>query len=33
MEKPTIVDYGLEFADLTDRDTTDMIVIHHTGDP
>ena len=33
MEKPTIVDYGLEFADLTDRDTTDMIVIHHTGNP
>lgn len=33
MDKPTIVDYNLEFADLTDRDTTDMIVIHHTGNP
>lgn len=33
MDKPTIVDYNLEFSDLTDRDTTDMIVIHHTGNP
>lgn len=33
MDKPTIVDYNLEFSDLTERDTTDMIVIHHTGNP
>ena len=33
MDKPTIVDYNLEFSDLTERDYTDMIVIHHTGNP
>lgn len=25
------VDYGLQFTSLTPRETTDMIVIHHTG--
>lgn len=33
MFKPNIKDYGLEFNSLTERDVTDMIVIHHTGDP
>jgi N-acetyl-anhydromuramyl-L-alanine amidase AmpD len=33
MKAPTLVDYNLEFGDLTDRDVTDMIVIHHTGNP
>ena len=30
---PTITDYGLEFAYLYARETTDLIVIHHTGNP
>ena len=30
---PTFTDYGLEFQYLYARDETDLIVIHHTGDP
>ena len=33
MIAPTITDYGLEFAYLYARETTDLIVIHHTGNP
>ena len=33
MKKPKMKDYDLEFRSLTDRDNTDMIVIHHTGNP
>ena len=33
MIKPTLIDYGLSFGPLTPRTTTDMIVIHHTGNP
>ena len=33
MKKPTIVDYGLAFDNLTPRNLTDQIVIHHTGNP
>ena len=33
MIKPTFIDYGLNFGPLTPRTTTDMIVIHHTGNP
>ena len=33
MIKPTFVDYGLSFGPLTPRTITDMIVIHHTGNP
>lgn len=30
---PTITDYGLEFAYLYARESTDLIVVHHTGNP
>ena len=33
MIAPSIKDYGLNFRSLTERDDTDLIVIHHTGDP
>lgn len=33
MRKVEIVDYGLQFGDLTARTITDAIVIHHTGNP
>lgn len=33
MMKPTFIDYGLAFGDLTEREVTDAIVIHHTGNP
>lgn len=33
MFKPYFKDYGLSFTNLTDRDTTDLLVIHHTGNP
>ena len=33
MIAPTITDYGLEFAYLYARESTDLIVIHHTGNP
>ena len=32
MEMPDIVETGLDFDSLSQRNTTDMIVIHHTGD-
>ena len=31
--RTNIIDYGLQFRNLMARDTTDMIVIHHTGNP
>lgn len=31
--KPNIIDYGLVFDPLADREFTDLIVIHHTGNP
>ena len=31
MNKPEIKDYDLEFATLTERLRTDMVVVHHTG--
>jgi len=31
--RTNIIDYGLQFRNLMTRDTTDMIVIHHTGNP
>lgn len=31
--KPNFVDCGLSFTSLTSRDFTDLIVIHHTGNP
>ena len=33
MIAPTFTDYGLEFAYLYARDFTDMVIIHHTGNP
>lgn len=33
MNKPDIVDTNLEFGDLTEREFTDRIVIHHVGNP
>ena len=33
MIKPNIKDYELEFTSLTQRYNTDLIVIHHTGNP
>ena len=33
MKKPDIKDYDLEFNSLSDRYMTDMIVVHHTGNP
>lgn len=33
MIKPTFVDYGLWFKPLQERGATDLIVIHHTGNP
>ena len=33
MKPPIFTDYGLEFTTLYARDTTDLIVIHHTGNP
>ena len=33
MKPLNIVDYGLDFSYLSDRDATDFIVIHHTGNP
>lgn len=31
--KTNFVDYGLEFTSLQERSKTDLIVIHHTGNP
>ena len=31
MKAPTIKDYGLEFVSLVKRLSTDMIIVHHTG--
>lgn len=33
MKSPDILDYGLEFNSLSERYVTDMIVVHHTGNP
>jgi len=33
MIAPTLTDYGLDFLSLYARDDTDMIVVHHTGNP
>jgi len=33
MKEPDIKDYGLEFNSLSERYVTDMIVVHHTGNP
>lgn len=33
MLQPTFVDYGLMFEPLMERTATDLIVIHHTGNP
>lgn len=33
MDKPDIVDTNLEFGELTERESTDRIVIHHVGNP
>ena len=33
MNPPVFTDYGLDFVSLSERDTTDMIVLHHTGNP
>lgn len=33
MKPPVIKDYDLDFTSLTERDYTDMIVVHHTGNP
>jgi len=33
MRDPDIKDYGLDFTSLTERDRTDLIVVHHTGNP
>lgn len=33
MIEPTFTDYGLKFRTLSPRYTTDMLVIHHTGNP
>ena len=33
MTPPKFVDYGLEFNSLSERYVTDMIVVHHTGNP
>ncbi len=33
MKPPKFVDYGLEFNSLSERYVTDMIVVHHTGNP
>lgn len=33
MERVNIVETNLNFGDLSERGTTDMIVIHHTGNP
>ena len=33
MNPPIITDYGLEFTKLYARDNTDLIIVHHTGNP
>jgi len=33
MRKPEIKDYDLDFDSLTERVRTDLIVVHHTGNP
>ena len=33
MLRPSVLDYDLDFTSLTERLKTDMIVIHHTGNP
>ena len=33
MLKPTFIDYGLWFRPLQERSATDLLVIHHTGNP
>ena len=33
MKPPKFVDYDLEFNSLSERYVTDMIVVHHTGNP
>lgn len=33
MERVKIIETGLNFSDLMERNVTDMIVIHHTGNP
>lgn len=33
MNPPVFTNYGLDFTSLSERDTTDMIVLHHTGNP
>ena len=33
MTPPKLTDYGLEFNSLSERYVTDMIVVHHTGNP
>lgn len=33
MKAPTFTDYGLEFEYLYARNDTDLIVVHHTGNP
>lgn len=33
MKRTNCIDYKLNFTSLSERDTTDMIVIHHTGNP
>lgn len=33
MERVKIIETGLNFSDLVERNVTDMIVIHHTGNP
>lgn len=32
-KRVSVVDYGLSFSSLTPRETTNRIVIHHTGNP
>lgn len=32
MFKPNMVNYNLNFRNLSERDATDQVVIHHTGD-
>lgn len=33
MPRTKLIDYNLEFNSLTNRDVTDKIIIHHTGNP
>ena len=33
MKSPVFTDYGLDFTTLSPRDDTELIVIHHTGNP